>query len=349
MKNLIIDSNNSIRESLKLLGKSGNKCLIVADEDTGLMGTLSDGDLRKAILRGANVSDPISNIYQSKPTVLVQGEYNLRQVKELFINNKFDLIPIIDKKRKVVDVLLWEEVFKSSKKRHVGILDLPVVIMAGGKGTRMEPFTKVLPKPLIPIHEKPVIEHIIERFTNVGVNQFIFTVNYKASIMKAFLEELDPHYSVEFIEESKPLGTAGSLKFLENKFDKPLMVTNCDIIIKADYLDLFAFHQNNAYDITLVASVKNYTIPYGTCELNEEGHLEKIHEKPEYDFLVNTGLYVINPNVLKLIPNNKLYNITHLIEEAQKIGQRVGVYPIDDEAWIDVGQWAEYQKAVDQL
>ena len=145
------------------------------------------------------------------------------------------------------------------------------------------------------------------------------------------------------------LGTAGSLRFLENRFNSPFMVTNCDVIIKADYLELYEFHQKNSYDITLVASTKNYTIPYGTCELNCEGHLKKIHEKPEYEFLVNTGLYVLNPIVLQMIPYGKHYHITHLIADAKSNGKRVGVYPIDDEAWIDVGQWADYQKAVDRL
>jgi NDP-sugar pyrophosphorylase family protein len=127
------------------------------------------------------------------------------------------------------------------------------------------------------------------------------------------------------------------------------MVTNCDIIIKADYLDLYSFHNKNKYDITLVASMKNYTIPYGTCELNDEGHLKNINEKPEYDFLVNAGLYVLNPDVLEFIPKDRSYHITNLIEDVQKDGKRIGVYPIDDDAWIDVGQWAEYQKIVERL
>jgi NDP-sugar pyrophosphorylase family protein len=255
----------------------------------------------------------------------------------------------VDDKGKLSDILLWETVFKNDKNRQNEKLDVPVVIMAGGKGTRLEPFTKVLPKPLVPIHDKPVIEHIIERFVKVGVNEFILTINHKARILKAFIEELRPDYSIDFVEEKDPLGTAGSLKFLEGRFNKPFMVTNCDIIIKADYLDLYAFHQKNSYDITLVASMKNYIIPYGTCELNGEGHLKQINEKPEFDFLANTGLYVLNPDVLHLIPADKLYHITHLIEDAKKSGKRVGVYPIDDDAWIDIGQWAEYKKAVERL
>tara|TARA_B100001750_G_C15510520_1_gene603312 strand:+ start:330 stop:1379 length:1050 start_codon:yes stop_codon:yes gene_type:complete len=349
MKELVTISDISIRQAMKKLSKSGEKCLIVTDNESNLLGTLSDGDLRKAILKGAAVSDHVKNIYQQKPTVLVEGEYNLEKVKKLFTKNKFDLIPVVNNRGKLVDVLLWETVFQKGEKRQEKKLDVPVVIMAGGKGTRLEPFTKVLPKPLVPIHEKPLIEHIIERFTDVGVKDFILTVNYKASIMKAFFEELEPKFSVEFLEEQEPLGTAGSLKFLKGRLVQPFMVTNCDIIIKADYLDLYSFHNKNKYDITLVASMKNYTIPYGTCELNDEGHLKNINEKPEYDFLVNAGLYVLNPDVLEFIPKDRSYHITNLIEDVQKDGKRIGVYPIDDDAWIDVGQWAEYQKIVERL
>jgi dTDP-glucose pyrophosphorylase/predicted transcriptional regulator len=349
MKDITVKPDINIRQAMKTLSQSGKKCLIIIDEKKVLLGTLSDGDVRKAILKGTRVGDSISDIYYQKPTVLVKGKYSIKDAKNIFTQNKFDLIPVVDEKGKLVDILFWESVFKNGNNRQNEKIDMPVVIMAGGKGTRLGLFTKVLPKPLVPIHEKTVIEHIIERFTDVGADQFILTINYKARIMKAYFEELNPDYSVNFVEESKPLGTAGSLKFLENKFDKPFMVSNCDIIIKTDYLDLYEFHQKNNFDITLVASMKNYTIPYGTCELNGEGHLKQINEKPEYDFLVNTGLYIINPDVLHLIPADKLYHITHLIEDAQKSGKHVGVYPIDDEAWIDVGQWADYQKAVDRL
>jgi dTDP-glucose pyrophosphorylase len=349
MKNLVISPDSTVKQALKGINQTGEKCLVVVNENKVLLGTLSDGDLRKAILKGVSINDLIKGIYHRKPTYLVENEYNLDEVKKLFIDNKFDIIPVVDEKRKLVDAIMWERVFDNTKEKRVKDLDASVVIMAGGKGTRLEPFTKVLPKPLVPIHEKPIIEHIIELFTHVGVQKFIITINYKARIMKAYFEELNPDFEVDFVEEQEPLGTAGSLKFLDKKLDKPFLVTNCDTIIKTDYPNLYNFHKKNNYDITLVASMKNYTIPYGTCELNGAGHLKIINEKPEYDFLVNTGLYVLNPDVLQLIPSNQLYHITHLIEDAQKNGKRIGVYPIDDDAWIDVGQWAEYQKAVNQL
>ena len=334
---------------MKKLTETGQKCLVVTNEENILLGTLSDGDLRKAILQGAGVRDSVNNIYQKSPAVLVEADYTLQEVKKLFIKNKFDLIPIVNNSGNLVDILFWEKVFKNSKNKKKDILNVPVVIMAGGKGTRLEPFTKVLPKPLIPIHEKPVIEHIIERFTEVGVKKFILSINYKASIMKAFFEELQADFTVEFLEEKEPLGTAGGLKFLQGRYNAPFIVTNSDNIIKADYPDLYAFHRENDYDITLVASMKNYTIPYGTCELDKEGHLKNIIEKPEFNFLVNTGLYVLSPEILEFIPGNQLYHITNLIQEANNRGRKVGVYPIDDDAWIDIGEWAEYQKAVERL
>ena len=176
-----------------------------------------------------------------------------------------------------------------------------------------------------------------------------FVVLSKYPTATKVIEELKPDFSVDFVEEQEPLGTAGSLHLLEGQFNQPFFVTNCDIMIKADYVNLYEFHRNGGYDITLVASEKEYIIPYGTCELNSEGYLSHINEKPHYDFLINTGLYVLNPDVLKRIPENKFYHITHLIEDIKNEGEKVGVFPIDDDAWIDIGQWTEYKQAVDKL
>ena len=349
MKDITVSPDVTIRQAMKALNKTAEKCLLVVDDNQTLLGTLTDGDLRRSILNGTDFNASIEGSYYPEPSVLMEGKFTKQEAGEIMITRKLDLLPIINNSRQVIGYITWEQVFGNEEPTKKKTLTTPVVIMAGGKGTRLEPFSKVLPKPLVPIHEKPVIEHILERFTDVGVNQFIITVNYKARIMKAFFEELKPDFFVEFVEEREPLGTAGSLKLLENRFDKPFMVTNCDIIIKADYPDIYAFHVKNSYDITLVASMKNYTIPYGTCELNGEGHLKQINEKPEYDFLVNTGLYVLNHDVLQLIPEDKLYHITNLIEDAKRSGKKIGVYPIDDDAWVDVGQWAEYQKVVGRL
>ena len=349
MKDITVQPHITILQAMKKLNQTGEKCLVITDDEQHLLGTLSDGDVRKAILGGSDFGDSIESLYQKKPTVLKQGDYRHEDARQLFIRHKFDLIPVVDNDMVLQDMLFLESVLNDGNQHQQVTLDVPVVIMAGGKGTRMEPFTKVLPKPLVPVHEKPIIEHIIERFTDVGCSEFYLTVNYKGRILKAYFEELQPDYQVEFVEERELLGTAGSLRFLEGRFIKPMFVTNCDILIRADYASVYEFHQKGGYDISLVASAKEYVIPYGTCELDGAGHLSHINEKPRYEFLVNTGLYVLNPDVLELIPENQFYHITHLIEEAKNRGRKVGVFPIDDDAWIDVGQWTEYQKAVDLL
>lgn len=347
MKDLTVHPGITIRQAMKTLIKTAEKCLLVVDSKQQLLGTLTDGDLRRSILVGTDVNSSIEGSYCKEPHYLTRGHFTPDEAGEIMTSNKIELLPIVDNQKVVVNFTTWEKIFGKIDNKEKQVLDVPVVIMAGGKGTRLEPFTKVLPKPLVPINDKPVIEHIIEQFTVLGCKDFYLTVNFKSRIMKAYFEELQPEYRVDYIKEEIPQGTAGSLHYLVNKFKKPFFVTNCDIIIKAEYDDLYDFHIEGGYDITLVASMKAYTIPYGTCVLNDDGHLKKIHEKPQYDLMINTGLYVVNPSVLQLIPADKMYHITDLIEDIKRRnGGKVGVYPIDDENWIDIGQWSEYKKTV---
>jgi dTDP-glucose pyrophosphorylase/predicted transcriptional regulator len=349
VKEITIHPSVSIRQAMTVLEKTSEKCLLVAGKNNKLIGTLTDGDLRRSILNGAKFSDNISKSYNVEPIVLIQDEYDPDEAKQLLKEYKIDLIPVIDKNNLVVNYITWSFLVDGHSKTKKSLDGVPVVIMAGGRGSRLDPFTKILPKPLVPIHEKPIIEHIIERFTNLGCSDFHLTVNYKSRILKAYFDELQPNYDVNFVEEQYPMGTAGSLRFLWDKFKDPFFVTNCDIIIKADYSNLYEFHQKGNYFITLVASAKEYIIPYGICKLGKDGHLSHIHEKPQYDLLINTGLYVLNPEALRLIPENKLFHITDLIEDAIKLGNKVGVFPIEEENWIDVGQWNEYRQASERL
>ena len=345
-KDLTVYPNTSIKDSLKKMTKAGEKCLIVINDKNKLLGTLSGGDLRKSLLKGSNLTSSIEGSYFKDPITFFDGEYKRSEIKDVLITKRIDIIPIVNKKNELVDIIEWSDYFDSKLDNNFYLKNTPVVIMAGGRGTRLEPFTSVLPKPLIPIHGKPIIEHIIEKFTDVECEDFYLTLNYKSNIMKAYFDELSPKYNVSFVDEPEPLGTGGSLRFLNKKFTAPFFVTNCDIVINIDYSSLMKAHIKEKNDITLVASAKEYIIPYGTCELNKEGGLSHINEKPKYDFLINTGLYVLNPEVLGLIPKGKFYHITHLIEDAKNMGNKVGVYPIDDDLWIDIGQWAEYKQAV---
>ena len=174
---LLIDTKSTIKDALRQLNNSGEKCLVVVGDGEKFIGTLSDGDVRKAILNGQEINSSIQTIFNKNSTYLLKDEYSKKEVKDIFLKNKFDLIPILNKTGKIIEILTWIEIFENGKNRKKTSLNLPVVIMAGGRGTRMEPFTKILPKPLIPIHGKPIIEHIIERFTDIGCLDFHLTVN----------------------------------------------------------------------------------------------------------------------------------------------------------------------------
>ena len=346
MKDITIHPQVSIKEAMEALDRTAEKVLLVVDDKQVLIGTLTDGDIRRYILKGRDLTGTIKSAYNPNPLSVFQENLDPIKIKAVLLKNKIDLIPILDRNRKVVNYITWGKVFGHNKRTEDQKLDVPVVIMAGGKGTRLEPFTKVLPKSLIPVGEKPVIDHIIDRFRAYGASEFYLTIHHKSKILRAYFEEKCPDYSIGFAEEDEPRGTAGSLKLLKGKLNKPFFVSNCDIILEADYADIFRFHTKNSYDITLVASAKQFNIPYGICELNGGGSLERIKEKPEYNFLVNAGMYVLNPAVLELIPDNQLFHITHLLDKIKENGGQIGVYPVSEKVWIDVGQWAEYRKAL---
>lgn len=349
MKNLIVKPTIKIEEAMEILNKSTEKCLLVVDENKRLLGTLTDGDLRRGLLNGKIFSNDISNSYNKKPIKINNSKIDEEDGRRMLNEHQINLIPVINEKHQIVDYISLKKL-SHNKNVENSLINIPsVIIMAGGQGVRMEPFTKILPKPLIPIRDKPIIDHIIEKFTEFGCDDFHITINYKSKILKAYFSELDPEYKVNFIKEEKPLGTAGSLFYLRNSFKYPFFVTNCDIIIKNQYSKIYNFHLKKKHDITLVAAAKEYVMPYGNCEVNKDGQLEKIIEKPKYDFLINTGLYILNPEILEMIPENQFYHITELIKDAKLNGKKIGLYPVDDDSWIDIGQWTEYRKAVKNL
>ena len=209
--------------------------------------------------------------------------------------------------------------------------------MAGGKGTRLQPSTYILPKPLIPINGKAIIEHIIYEFKNYGIQDYYVSINYKSIMVKAFFSELNLDCKIKYLIEKKPLGTAGSLKLIEKSKNLFFIVINCDTIIKTDFNEFIKFHKKNKNDITIIGSINKLEIPYGVCEIGKDQKLKKIYEKPKIDFLANTGCYLINRKVLKLIPKNKYFDFTDLITQAIKKEYKVGIYPIDRNQWIDAG------------
>ena len=350
MKNFLIRPSVKIKIALNQLSISGDGCLVVVDDKKKLLGTLTDGDVRKSILTGSSLNSKIEKIYQKKPTYVLKNRYSSNKIKEIFISKRIDLIPVLDKKMRVVKIIYFNDIFKNKKRFRDSEKNLTeIIIMAGGKGSRLQPFTNVLPKPLIPINGKPIIEHILEIFQKQKFINFNISINFKSKILKSFFSEMTEKPKISFIEEHKPLGTAGSLYLMKNKTKKPIIVSNCDTILNLNFNELLNFHNSNKNSITLVTSKKEFTIPYGNCELDKKGNLKNLKEKPKVKYFINVGLYVIEPKLLKIIPKNKHYDMTDLISAAKKRGFQIGVYPIGKKDWTDVGQWHEYRKAVDKM
>lgn len=339
-----VSSAQTIRESIKKLDDTGIGFIVVVNQSDKVLGVVTDGDFRRAILSGISLDDKILTIANEKYIRVNEG-YTTEELDQVFLND-IAQVPVI-KNDELKEIILKKNLqVVNSEKITNRQLKIPVVIMAGGKGTRLEPFTHIMPKPLIPIGNKPILEIIINRFVEYGIQEFYLSLNYKANMIKAYFEELPIAKSLHYVMEDIPLGTAGALKKLKNIVNSTFIVSNCDILIKDDYSKIVDFHKAGKYDLTIIASMQHYTIPYGVCYINNGGDLKEISEKPEYDYLVNTGMYVLEPGVIDLIPANTFYHITTLIEDLKKNNRRVGVYPVYEKAWIDIGQWEEYKNAI---
>lgn len=349
LTDLFIHKSVSIVEAMKQLDKTAKKILFVVDDDNLYLGTLTDGDIRRFIIKTGKLEGTAFDAC-NKNSYYVRTGYNKNEVLEEMKKKDFKYVPVLDDKGHIIEVLINEERDLGVKIKSLEKINIPVVIMAGGFGTRLEPFTKVLPKPLIPIHDKTVLEIIIEKFIEYGIDQIWLSVNYKAHIIKSYLTELNLPCNINYIQEDKPLGTIGSLYLLKGKLKSDqFILTNCDTIIDVDLIDLLRFHKNMNNDITIVSSAINYKIPYGVCRISSEGLLDDIEEKPNFNFLINTGMYVMNTQLIELIPEDTFFHATDLIKKAIQEGFKVGVYPISESSWIDIGQWSEYRKALKEL
>ena len=335
-----------IRGAIKQMDKGGMGFCVCVDNNEKVIGVISDGDFRRAILKGIQLDEPIENI-MNQDFLYVNKNFKQREIDEIFTGDFARHVPVIDN-GKLLDIITEESFYGIKREKRKPSLNNAVVIMAGGKGTRLDPFTRILPKPLIPLGDEPIIKVIMDEFVSYGMKEFHVTLNDKSRMIKSYFHDHDSEYNLNFIEEGKPLGTAGSLKLLQRKLKNPFFVTNCDIIIKSDYEKIFKFHQERNNALTLVGSMQHHTVPYGVCEIENGGDLIRIYEKPEYDFLTNTGLYILDQDVLNFIPDNTYFDMTDLIATIQDDGLRVGVFPISEKSWIDVGQWEDYNKIIDK-
>ena len=342
---LLISPDKTLKYAMQKLDESGERILFVVDSVGKLIGTITDGDVRRGIINGVRFSDPVERVMQNNFTSVTLGESdNVDWVKTQMLENKFEQIPVVDRDGVIVDVFLWTNLFGAKKlvTRHVSQSN-HVVIMAGGRGTRLDPFTKILPKPLIPIGNKPVIEHIMVRFHHHGFNKFIYVLNYKKEYIKLFLKDNKYPYSVEWVEEDDFLGTAGGLSLLRDKLKESFFVVNCDSLLNVNYQDMMRWHNEHKAILTIVGVHNEVKIPFGVLEMSN-GSLSRMLEKPVHNVLINTGMYIINPSALDYIEQGKKMDMNELIELLSG-KEKVTVYPIHD-GWLDIGQWEEYKNAI---
>lgn len=342
---LSIQKSEPIINALKQMDLINRKLLLVFDRDN-FVNIISIGDIQRAILNNVQLTFPIEKAIRHD-TRIARSKEPFDKIKKVMYDHRIECMPVVNDKNDVVDVYFWEDIFGKEEKRKHDNLNLPVVIMAGGKGARLKPLTNVIPKALIPISEKTIIEEIMDRFLAVGCDNFFVSVNFKAEMIKHYFEQLNNDlYKTHFFQEEKPLGTAGSLFLIKEKIDTTFFVSNCDIVINEDYSEILKYHKENNNELTIVSALKHYPIPYGTIETKMNGVLFSLHEKPELTFQINSGMYILEPHLLNEIPENKFFHITHLIENIQKRKGKVGVFPVSEGSWKDIGEWNEYLKMI---
>jgi dTDP-glucose pyrophosphorylase len=354
-KSYLIHPENTIKDALKQLDVTGNKTLFVVQIDTNkLMGSLSDGDIRRALLRNLSLSDKVSSCYFKKPIKIKieNNDVNKDELKEIFLREKVSIIPVVDKDEHIIDLILWSQIFSSDQKLHFSEkpISLPLVIMAGGKGTRMKPFTNIFPKPLLPVGESTLIDLIVERFREQGAQDFHFILNYKASMVESYLSESDSRSCFNYYRESEFLGTAAGLILLNKaKMGKSFILSNCDILVDANYSEVVDFHNKENADLTIVSAFNHFQVPYGVVKYKDNGEVIKIEEKPEFSFTINTGIYILNTECINLIPTAKTYHMTDLIQDLLNQKRKVITYFVNQNQYLDFGEMGHYQKSLKNI
>ncbi|MBW8889345.1 MAG: nucleotidyltransferase family protein [Fibrobacteres bacterium] len=352
LEELVSLKDKTIKSGWEKINVNSHQILFIVDPEGKILGSVSDGDVRRWVLADRSLNDPLAKIMNREPIVCSETDSRER-IKLVMLKRSVNCVPILDRAGVIKKVVTWQSLIRGetakAQKKTSSAKGTPTVIIAGGFGTRLAPFTKVLPKPLIPIGDKPILEHIMDRFQSFGADEFFLSLNYKANMIKAYFNEAGGDQKIHYVLEDKPLGTAGSLSLLKGKLLRDFFVSNCDILVDADYGDMLDFHHHNENAITMVCSMKHSRIPYGVVELNKGGTLKTLHEKPEYDHLVNTGMYIVSPAMLALVPNGTFFHFTDLIEKAKDLGHKIGVYPITEGAWVDIGQLEDYQAALSKL
>lgn len=344
IEEILIGEEISVLEALQRLDSTAKKILFVVDGKC-LKGTVTDGDIRRWILSNGGLDATVKRVANYSPKYLLEDKKP--SAIEFMEQYQINAVPILNKNFEIVDIIFEND---CDKEVIMDVLkDVPVVIMAGGKGTRLYPYTKILPKPLIPVHDVPIIEHIMNEFHHYGCDKFHLIVNHKKNMIKAYFAENNLPFDISYADEEIPLGTGGGLSLLKGKIDSTFILSNCDILIKEDIAAIYKLHKEQKHLITMVCSAQNFVIPYGIVDIDQNGEIEKMKEKPTLSFLTNTGCYIVEPEVIEELEENVALGFPDIIEKYRLQGKKVGVYPISENAWLDMGQMDELKRMEKKL
>ncbi len=337
----LLKKDVTLSQAMKAIDENGNGILFLIDDDNRLAGCVTDGDIRRFLLSGGSMKDSALKAANLSP----KYAHTYEKAKELFHKKNYIVIPVLDENSKIIDLFSGE----GTESVERGVLNVPVVINAGGKGTRLDPFTKVLPKPLIPVGDIPIIELIMKEYQSYSCNDFHIIVNYKKELIKAYFSDSENKYDIKWYDELKPLGTGGGMSLLKGKIDSTFFFINCDALLTSNYERILEFHRENGNSITMVCAYKNLDIPYGIVDIGVNGSIIKMQEKPLMSFLTNTGIYVVEPEVIDDVEDDVAIGFPDIIEMEMKKGRKVAAFPVAESEWMDMGQLPELKKMREKL
>ena len=338
----LIYPHSTVVEAMQKIDTNAKGILFVVDNKRRLVGVITDGDIRRWLIKTGKLQGTVEHIMNKNPKVIYRKD--VAMAKDFMVKQAITALPVVNAKGIVSDIVFRETIVESANELAASLSEVPVIIMAGGKGTRLYPYTKILPKPLIPIGDIPIMERIINKFRDYGAEKFFATVNYKKGMIKSYFAENQMDFTIDYVEEDKPLGTAGSLSLIKEQFEKPFIVTNCDILINADYDDIYKYHMESGNELTIVSALKNIVVPYGVIHSSENGTVASMEEKPKLSYFVNTGMYILNPELIKDIPDDTFFHMTDLTNKLLKEGRKVGMYPISEDSFLDMGEFEEMHR-----
>lgn len=337
----IIYKEQSVRDALiKLDVIAPSSILFVVDEDKRLLGSLTDGDLRRGFIKGLGFEHEILEFVQSNPVFIKENEYDINQL-EKYREDLLKIIPIVDDSKSIIDVLD----FSISKT----LLPADAIIMAGGEGKRLRPLTETIPKPLLKVGDKPIIEYNIDRLKNVGIKNIHLSINYLGDqLIDYFGDGSNRSLNIKYVKEDKPLGTIGSILLVDKFMHDDIIVMNSDLLTNIDFTDFYKSFKDSNADMAVAATSYHVDVPYGVLEMGEGTAVKSLKEKPRYTYYSNAGIYLLKKNLLSMIPNDEFYDITDLMERVLEMNLRLITYPING-YWLDIGKHEDFKKAQEDI